>query len=163
MIPIRMGFRLLIAWALAITAAAQSTPPVQPLPFSHKQHTASGLKCKECHANEDPGEMMGFPATSKCMACHVEIAKEKPTIQKLKSYAQSKEPIPWVRVYQIPAYVEFSHRTHLGAGAVCETCHGPVAERDALVKEANISMGACMECHRLNKAPNNCTLCHEAR
>ncbi|MGI8743214.1 MAG: cytochrome c3 family protein [Bryobacteraceae bacterium] len=148
---------------LAATLLAQPAPPRQPLPFSHKQHAATGLKCKECHQNADPGEMMGFPAASKCMACHVEIAKDKPAIQTLQQLATSRQPIPWVRVYQIPSYVAFSHRTHLEAGAGCEPCHGPVAQRDALWREGNISMGGCVACHRENRASTDCNLCHEPR
>ncbi len=148
---------------LRAALAAAPAPPQQPLPYSHKQHIALGLKCKECHANADPGEVMGFPAASKCMACHVSIAKDRPTIRKLKEFAEAKQEIPWVRVYQIPSYVDFSHRTHLEAGAACETCHGSVAERDALWREGTLSMGACMDCHRKNRASIDCTYCHEAR
>ena len=135
----------------------------QPIGFSHKQHGALGLKCKECHSNADPGESMGLPPASKCMACHISIAKDKPAVQQLAGYAARKQRIPWVRVYQIPAYVEFSHRSHLEGGAPCETCHGKVAERDALAKEGDTSMGACMDCHRKNKVSIDCAFCHEAR
>ena len=57
--------------------------PEQPLPYSHKQHLAFSLQCKDCHTNPDPGTLMTFPPTSKCMQCHVTIAKDKPAIQKL--------------------------------------------------------------------------------
>ncbi len=141
-----------------------ASPPVeQPLPYSHKQHLALGLKCAECHTNPDPGEVMGFPASSKCMACHMSIAKEKPSIMKLAEAAKEKKKIPWVRVYQIPSYVAFSHKVHMDAGAQCSKCHGEVAQRDVLSKEGDISMGACMNCHRENKASNDCGYCHELR
>ncbi|HLJ16532.1 MAG TPA: cytochrome c3 family protein [Bryobacteraceae bacterium] len=153
-----------LVFSTSLSAAdSKSTPPEQPIPYSHKQHLALGLKCQDCHTNPDPGESMGIPAAAKCMACHITIAKDKPPIQKLASFAASKQPIPWVRVYQIPSYVDFSHRTHLEAGAKCENCHGPVAERDALWREGNISMGGCMDCHRRNKASIDCTYCHDAR
>lgn len=97
------------------------------------------------------------------MACHFSIAKDRPAIQKLKSYADQKRPIPWIRVYQIPSYVEFSHRAHIEAGFKCEKCHGPVATRDALWKETDVSMGGCIACHRQNKAGTVCTFCHENR
>lgn len=104
---------------------------------------------------------MGIAAASVCMTCHSAIKTESPAIKKLAAYAAQNREIPWVRVYQIPAYVDFSHKTHLAGGATCETCHGKVEERDALFRETNISMGACMECHRQNKAPIDCTACHE--
>ncbi|MGH9438607.1 MAG: cytochrome c3 family protein, partial [Terriglobia bacterium] len=59
------------------------TPPVQPIPYSHKTHLALGLTCATCHTNPDPGRLMTFPATSTCMQCHVAVAKDKPAIQKL--------------------------------------------------------------------------------
>lgn len=137
--------------------------PQQPVPYSHKQHVALGLKCSECHTNPDPGESMGIPAATKCMACHMSIARDKPAIQKLTEAAKAKKDLPWVRVYQIPSYVAFSHKTHLDAGAKCEKCHGPVAQRDVLFREGDITMGGCMNCHREYKASNDCGYCHELR
>ena len=139
------------------------TPPVQPIPYSHKQHLALGLKCKNCHEMPDPREMMGIPAASKCMSCHQSVKKDSQAIQKLASYAAQNRPVPWVRVYQIPSYVSFSHEAHLEGGAVCETCHGPVAQRDQLWRETDITMGGCMNCHRARKASLDCGYCHEPR
>jgi Zn ribbon nucleic-acid-binding protein len=150
------------AFAGALIAQVHHIPE-QPIPFSHKQHITLPLACKECHSNPDPGEVEGIPATSKCMACHFSIAKDKPSIQKLKSFADSKQPVPWIRVYQIPSYVDFSHRKHLEAGFKCEKCHGAVEARDALWKETDITMGGCITCHRQNKASITCTYCHENR
>jgi hypothetical protein len=144
-------------------AADPKQGPQQPVPYSHKQHVALGLKCAECHTNPDPGESMGIPASTKCMACHVSIAKDKPAIQKLAEAARAKKDLPWVRVYQIPSYVAFSHKTHLDAGAKCEKCHGQVAQRDVLFREGDITMGGCMNCHRESKASNDCGYCHELR
>ena len=160
----RSRIALPLAVVLTVAALAQERHiPEQPIPFSHKLHIGLALKCKDCHTNPDPGEIEGIPATSKCMACHFSIATGKPAIQKLKAYADQKQPVPWVRVYQIPSYVDFSHRTHLAAGFKCEKCHGPVESRDALSKESDISMGGCIACHKQNKAAINCTYCHENR
>jgi len=106
---------------------------------------------------------MGIAEASVCMQCHSAVKAESPAIQKLASFAAQNRTIPWVRVYQIPGYVAFSHQTHLASGATCENCHGQVATRDALFRETNISMGACMECHRQHKAPIDCTACHEQK
>ena len=135
----------------------------QPIPYSHKTHLALGLQYQNCHTNPDPGEMMGYPVTKTCMGCHTTVKTESPAIQKLAGYAKDQKPVPWVRVYQIPSYVFFSHRTHQEAGANCQTCHGPVAEREVITKEVDTSMGACMDCHRKNKASIDCTFCHDAR
>jgi Cytochrome c7 and related cytochrome c len=147
----------------AIVAASAADPPVQPIPYSHKQHLALGLKCANCHLMPDPGEMMGFPPEEKCMACHQSVKTDSPAIRKLAAFAAKKQPVPWVRVYQIPGYVFFSHKFHLEAGATCEACHGKVAERERLFRETDLSMGACMSCHRANRAAVDCLFCHEQR
>lgn len=162
-VPMRALALLLLGLLLAAQQPTSPTPPEQPIPYSHKKHLAMGLACKNCHTSPDPGETMGIPATSVCMGCHAKIRTDSPAIQKLAKYHQDKAEVPWVRVYQIPTYVFFSHKAHLGTGAKCETCHGPVATRDALFKETDISMGGCMNCHRQNKASNDCTFCHEPK
>jgi hypothetical protein len=141
------------------------TPVAQPLPYSHKTHIAAGLQCKNCHEMPEPGDFAGIPGTDKCMACHIQIKKESPHIQTLAAYHQKKEPVPWKRVYRIADYVYFSHKQHLASGkAICETCHGPVRERDVLARERDItSMAACMDCHREQNAPLTCDFCHEPR
>ncbi len=152
-----------IAWLAVACALFAAEPPVQPIPYSHKQHVAMGLKCAGCHEMADPGEMMSIPAAAKCMTCHQSVKKDSPAIQKLAAFADRKEPVPWVRVYQIPGYVFFSHKEHLATGATCETCHGRVPERERLFRETDISMGGCMNCHRANRASLDCTFCHEQR
>ncbi len=158
--------RALVVAALAAVLLAQHTPqppPEQPIPYSHKKHLSLGLQCKNCHTNPDPGETMGLPATSVCMGCHKTVKAGSAAIQKLARYHAEKTEAPWVRVYQIPSYVFFSHRAHMESGARCQTCHGEVAQRDVLFKETDISMGGCMSCHRLNKASVDCAFCHEPR
>ena len=111
--------------------------PEQPVPFSHKTHTAAAkLVCQDCHpAPAKFGADMGFPATATCMACHILIAKEKPAIRKLAEFAAARQPIPWVRVYRLKDFVFFDHRYHLMNQAKCEDCHGPVTEQDATSDE----------------------------
>ena len=144
--------------SLALSAEA----PQQPLPFSHKSHAgALKMKCKMCHLNPDPGEMMTIAPATTCMQCHATIKADSPAIQKLAEFAKNGREVKWVRVYQIPSYVIFSHRTHLEAGSKCEECHGKVEGRDQLFREADISMGGCMNCHRARKASIDCLSCHE--
>ena len=160
------------ALSVAIAAAAsliaqqqQKAPaPEQPFPFSHKTHFATGLKCQECHPNPDPGERMTLPAASKCMACHITIAKDRPAIQKLAELAKSKQPIPWVRVYSVAAGVYWSHRSHLEAGLTCDDCHGPIGQMDVTVKTTNVTtMAGCIDCHRKKQANTGCEFCHEGK
>ena len=125
-----MSCRVLVALIAAAVVAAQ-TASDQPLPYSHKVHMAQGLACKDCHSMPDPGDQAGLPAVSRCMVCHTTIAKDRPAIVRLAEFAKKQEPIPWKRVYRVPDYVAFSHKAHVEkARAVCETCHGPVQERD---------------------------------
>ena len=140
------------------------TPREQPIPYSHKHHAGTlQLQCTFCHENKEPGELMGIPAAAKCMGCHKSVKTDSPHIQKLAGFNEQKRPVPWVRIYQIPSYVFFSHKAHLAGGATCAECHGAVAEREVLRKEVPVNMGTCMECHQKKKASNDCTFCHEQR
>jgi hypothetical protein len=136
--------------------------PEQPLPYSHKQHLALGLQCKECHTNPEPGRLMTIPQTDKCMQCHVTIAKDQPAIQKLAEFANSKQPIPWVRVYTVLQGIEWSHRPHLAAGVKCETCHGQVSQMERMSEVTSVTtMYVCLHCHELNHAKTACETCHK--
>lgn len=139
-------------------------PPPQPIPFSHKVHAKLGLDCVDCHKMEDPGFAAGYPKEETCMLCHASVKADSPGIQKLADFAAAGEPVPWVKVYRVPNYVYFSHAFHyFDAEIACEKCHGPVAERDVIVKEKPTSMVACMACHDEMGASNDCNLCHDAQ
>ena len=156
---------ILIAWVLAAsaqTAKQPPPPPQQPIAFSHKMHAGTlELKCGQCHPNPDPGEKMSVAAASSCMQCHAEIGADRPEIQKLAAFAKKDREIRWARIYQIPANVMFSHKVHLVVGSTCTECHGQVSARDRLYLEGDISMGACINCHKAKEASVDCTYCHE--
>jgi hypothetical protein len=136
--------------------------PDQPIPYSHKQHLALGLECRECHENPQPGKLMTIPDADRCMQCHVTIAKEKPAIQKLTEYASSKQPIPWVHVYRVLPGIEWQHRAHLDAAVKCETCHGQVRQMEKVSEVTSVTtMYACLHCHELNHAKTACETCHK--
>lgn len=138
--------------------------PEQPIPFSHKLHASQGLACKQCHPIPDPGDFATIPKTAVCMGCHSTIKKDSPSIAKLAAFHAEGKKVPWVPVYRVPDWVSFNHRKHVSAeGVSCETCHGPVKEREALRRERDTSMAACMDCHRTHKASNECLLCHDQR
>jgi len=160
----------------AMTTAAQQAPatpgageyrpppaPEQPLPYSHKAHLAQGLKCVMCHESVETDDHATLPPTATCMGCHANVKTDSPHIQKLAAAAREKKPMPWVRVYQLPDYVYFSHRVHTAAGTTCETCHGPVRERDVITKEVAHNMKSCIACHDATKARNDCKTCHEEK
>jgi hypothetical protein len=136
--------------------------PEQPIPYSHKKHLAMNLECKMCHTNPEPGKLMTFPDTGKCMQCHVAVAKDKPSIKKLAEYVKSKQTVPWVRVYTVLPGVTWTHRAHLNAGVKCETCHGQVQEMDAMAEVTSVTtMYACLNCHEMNHAKSACDTCHK--
>jgi len=158
---------LKFAFALTLftfSAGAQTVPgppPAQPLPFSHKAHVDANLECRLCHTNPDPGRYMGIMPATECMSCHKGISPDDPVVRTLTALAKKKQTINWVRVYEIPTFVKFSHRTHVARGLECDACHGPVATRNQLAREGNISQLACVECHTTNKVEFNCALCHD--
>ncbi len=162
-----MNRPLIFALVLLSAGSQQAqTPPEQPLPFSHKTHIGiAKLNCADCHPGPSKfGEPMGFPAASKCMACHVAIAKDKPSIQKLTTLAKSPDPIPWERVYKLPDFVFFDHRYHLMNEAKCEDCHGAVATQNVTTNElGSTKMTFCQSCHIKMRAAAGCTTCHNQR
>jgi hypothetical protein len=139
--------------------------PEQPVPFSHKTHAGMvGLPCKQCHVMPEPGDFMTLPATQVCMGCHTTVKKDSPHIAKVAAAHEAGTPLKWAPVYRIPDFVSFSHKRHTAVPDVtCATCHGPVATRDVMSREKEISMQACMDCHRQKRAENGCTFCHDAR
>lgn len=148
----------------ALETKAPTTAPPQPIPFSHKKHLSLNLKCEECHSNPDPGEQITFPPATKCMACHMAIAKDKPSIQKLTEFAKAKKDVPWVQVYRVPDFVYWNHRTHLEAKLKCDQCHGAVADLDVMTKVTSVTtMGGCVACHRKADAPTGCESCHPGK
>jgi hypothetical protein len=139
----------------------EHAPPVQPIAYSHKKHLALGLQCAFCHTNPEPGNLMTFPATTTCMSCHISVAKNRPEIQKLASFAKSRQPVPWVRVYTVLPGVRWTHRKHLVAEIKCETCHAQVSEMETMSEATSVTtMGVCLHCHKMHDAPNDCETCH---
>ena len=139
------------------------SPPLQPIPFSHKQHLGMGvLDCKNCHTMPEPGNFATLPDTGKCMLCHEKILSESPAIQKIAVAHRKSTAIAWQPVYRIPDYVFFSHKEHLAQkNTTCQACHGLVQEMDKMRKVKDISMPACMSCHRATMASVECDYCHE--
>jgi c(7)-type cytochrome triheme protein len=154
---------LLLAAAASQGQQPPAQGPQQPVPYSHKTHLALGLECASCHSNPDPGDSMGYPPESLCMTCHQAIKADSPHVQKVAAAAKENKPLPWVRVYQLPDYVYFSHRVHIRANTTCETCHGPVRERDVIAREVEHNMRSCVGCHQAKKARDDCKACHEER
>jgi hypothetical protein len=157
------GVAIVIALAfLPANAQTSDQGPKQPIAFSHKTHAGTmKLACKMCHPNPDPGDLMTIVPASGCMKCHSAIKTDSPEIRKLADYAKTGTAVPWIPVYELPSFVNFSHKTHLDKGATCQECHGQVATRDQLFRETSLAMAACVDCHQAKKASQDCALCHQ--
>lgn len=159
-------FALFIA-LLAVTGwhwDAFKKTPEQPIAFSHKIHvTRVGLECTHCHEYVERSPRATIPPVATCMACHENVATDRPEIQKLTGYWERKEPIPWNRVYKIRKrdYVYFTHKRHISAGVECGDCHGDVGAMDTMRKVKSLEMGWCVTCHRSRGAPTDCLTCHK--
>jgi predicted CXXCH cytochrome family protein len=146
----------------ASTAAPSAPAPAQPIAFNHKQHIQTAkMSCNDCHEPRGNGAALAMPQPAKCMRCHNTVATDNPDIKRLADAAKNEDPIPWVRVYRVPSFVTFSHKTH--SAATCEQCHGPVAERTAISLEKDTNMGTCIACHQAKGAPTACDTCHAPR
>jgi cytochrome c553 len=160
------------AWMTATAVVALSQyrpppPPVQPIAFSHKVHVATeGMVCLDCHTTATKEDQATIPQTATCMECHRTVGTGSPEIAKLLALDSKKEDVPWRRVYRVPEYVYFSHKGHASAtpSITCDTCHGAVRELDVMQKLKDISMAACVDCHKQRSAPIGCgNICHDPK
>ncbi len=136
--------------------------PEQPIAYTHKVHLANGMECTNCHVNVDKGATASIPNIKFCMTCHQVIATDKPEIKKMAAYLARGEDIPWQRVYDYSptAHVNFNHAPHIRAGEDCKTCHGDMRQATVAVRTVNMTMGFCIDCHKLKRASVDCTTCH---
>lgn len=140
------------------------TSPVQPIDFSHRIHAGDNqIPCLYCHIQARRSISAGVPSVNKCMGCHAEVATDRPQIRLLAKYWESKQPIPWIKVHDLPDFVHFTHKRHVAAGIECQTCHGPVETMDVVSREAPLKMGLCLNCHRDHEVQHgtDCWTCHK--
>lgn len=161
-------------------------PRPQPIAFSHQIHVGQrAINCFYCHTGAQHGDIAGVIAVQDCMQCHQVVATDRPEIQKLTGYWNRKEPIVWNKVYKMPKTVQFSHRVHIAflskdhpewladpGRFICYRCHGNVAKMSKIEAPVspvmimtgnmnpNTGMGFCIDCHRTNGGPIDCTACH---
>jgi hypothetical protein len=164
---VKLALTVMLLAGVPLFAYAQDASrnaPRQPIPFNHQLHvTTLKQACKTCHADRDPGEMVGMPDTAQCLQCHSNIEPKDQGEKKLAAFGKTNRQIDWVRIYQIPTFVQFDHRQHSQANVKCEACHGQVETSVALWQEMDVSMGSCMACHRTMQASLDCGSCHSPR
>lgn len=146
--------------------------PEQPIAFSHRIHAGENqIPCQVCHAYAERSPHAGLPPVMTCMNCHkvIDGPNMPEEVQKIREAWETKEPIEWVKVFDNPDFVYFSHRVHVQIGEElgkvgdqgfnCQTCHGPVEEMtvaalpkwDDALDEEPLSMGWCLTCHKNKK------------
>ena len=126
-------------------------PIQQPIAFPHSKHAKDlGIDCQYCHSGARKGQHAGVPPTQVCMGCHAMVSSDgRPELEKLKAFwaAGKGDPIPWVKVHDLPDFVYFSHKRHVLGGVQCQECHGQVQEMGVDERVASLKMGWCLDCH----------------
>ena len=123
--------------------------PVQPVAYSHRLHAGQlGIDCRYCHTTVERAWHAAIPPTATCINCHKYVKADEPSLAKVRESAETGNPIPWVRVHQLPDYAYFPHLAHVNAGVGCVSCHGRVDKMERVRLWAPLSMGWCLECHR---------------
>lgn len=151
-------------WLLPPLGYNNGYEPDQPIAYSHELHAGQyKIQCLYCHSNAERTNHASVPPLSTCVTkCHLNIATDKPAIQKLQAAYAANKPIAWVKVNRLPDYVHFNHVRHINSGVACKVCHGPIETMARVKQVLPLSMGSCLECHRAheNKGPETCTKCH---
>ena len=148
--------------AIAVeTSGVAVNPGDQPIAFSHAHHVGEyEIACEFCHAYARRGPVAGIPSVERCVGCHRSIVSDQPEIQKLFGYWENEEPIPWIRIHDLPDYVRFTHKAHVRAEIACDNCHGDVAQMEIVQQTESLSMGWCLDCHKERNASRDCLICH---
>jgi hypothetical protein len=157
-ITLLLGSVIYLSYALAVDAIdvghSPDYQPDQPIKFSHKVHAGqNGTDCIYCHSSAPYSKSAGIPPENVCMNCHLLVRKGTRSgafeIAKIIKHYESRQPIEWIRVYNLPDHVFFSHAQHVSAGGIsCQKCHGPVETMDRINLYSDLSMGWCINCHR---------------
>lgn len=156
-----VGF--LFGWWVNATYYSDKAP-IQPINFSHRIHVSeNGIECLHCHVYADKTPSAGVPSVNKCIGCHKVIARDKPEILKVFEYWENREPIPWVKVHDVPDFVHFTHKRHIKAGLACQQCHGPIETMDRVKRVSTLRMPWCVDCHTEREVEHgrDCWTCHK--
>lgn len=123
--------------------------PRQPISFSHALHAGQlGMDCRYCHTTVEAAAHAAVPSTRICMNCHARIAVESARLNPLGQSAATGQPVPWIRVHDLPDYAYFHHGAHVARGVSCVECHGRIDTMEQVQQVSTLSMGWCLDCHR---------------
>ena len=150
-----------------------------------------GIQCEFCHRNVTRGEAATVPAVEQCLFCHKTVEGQSETakaeIAKVRASFDNNRPIDWERVHRLPDHVRFVHEAHIRfftdpdstikrtgidgdstneprtVQETCSICHGDVAGMTVVKPKQgqSLKMGTCLDCHRENNVPTDCTVCHK--
>lgn len=188
---------ILGALAYAFSNVRQGYEPRQPIAFSHRRMAGApvletnergeqvnvggfGIPCVYCHTMPYKGRHSTLPSTAVCMNCHSTVGLNREWVLRMREYWDRGQPIPWVKVHDLPDFVYFDHSAHLNARDAqgnlklpavdengqampqCQTCHGKVQEMDIVSVQHPFNMQWCLDCHRKPdiKASTDCITCH---
>ena len=196
----RLFFLLTGLFAGALCQAADSAPQLttadslgpqveQPIEFPHFRHAGDEkdggmqINCMYCHTYARRSMVAGIPPVQKCIGCHQNLpsVQDTPRIKKLFEHWESKQPIPWKKVHDLPDFVRFNHERHIQRfyfqqdkpyQEVCGYCHGDVKTMTVARRQKPLSMGWCASCHQKDHpvsvasketthGPNDCFTCHK--
>ncbi len=164
-IPGIVGYFLLSAALLlgiSRLRADAGTGPEQPIAFSHPFHAGGlALECTYCHQTVEISRFPGIPGIEVCMDCHEGAVTDRKEIQKLLRYREEERKVDWVKVYNLPWHVYFSHKRHVKAEVKCSVCHGDVTVQMPVRQVRSLQMGWCVACHRQQGASTDCLTCHK--
>jgi len=183
--------------AYALSNVRKGYEPRQPIAFNHARMAGApvwqtndkgervnaggfGIPCVYCHTMPYKGRHATIPSTAVCMNCHTSVGLNKEWVLKMKEYFDRGEPIPWVKVHDLPDFVYYDHSAHLNAKdeqgkpklpladaegrpmVVCENCHGKVDQMQIVSVQHPFNMQWCLDCHRKPemKASTDCVACH---
>ena len=183
--------------AVAFSNVRKGYAPRQPIAFSHKRMAGAphweindkgeavnnggfGVPCLYCHTMAYKSRHATVPSTAVCMNCHSTVGLNREWVLRMKEYWDRGEPIPWVKVHDLPDFVYFDHSAHVNAKdergrpklpladesgrpmVVCQNCHGNVAQMEVVSVQNSFNMQWCLNCHRKPemKASTDCVTCH---
>lgn len=127
--------------------------PKQPVEFSHALHAGQmGMDCRYCHQTVDKAAAASLPSTETCMNCHQRVRPTSPKLELVRQSFATGEPVPWVKVHDLPDFAYFNHSAHVTRGVGCVSCHGRIDTMERVQQVEPLSMGWCLDCHR---APEN--------
>jgi c(7)-type cytochrome triheme protein len=122
------------------------------------------LNCNFCHRYVEEYRTAGIPNIEICRACHATDAiSKRPEALRVVEYVKAEKRIPWVRIYELPAFVVFPHWVHIQNKIDCSTCHGETGTSEIPVKMVDRNnMPWCVNCHEKRNASTDCYACHSS-